>query len=144
MQYVATCENPVDIHVSVSVCTEFSTVFMANEVINFNVSELRDWLENKDDITEDILDVLQTNRVNGRTLVELTENDLKEFFPILGDRKALQRIVTSLKPKAQIVRVSVILTNREGLVYVYYSTVTCMYIYHTSICHNILECLIST
>ena len=37
-----------------------STVFMANEVINFNVSELCDWLGNKDDITEDILDVLQS------------------------------------------------------------------------------------
>ena len=52
---------------------------MANEIILLSAPELRDWLETKDDITEDILDTLETNRVNRRTLIELTENDQRAF-----------------------------------------------------------------
>ena len=80
---------------------------MANEIILLNAPELRDWLETKDDITEDILDTLETNRVNGRTLIELTENDIKELFPVLGDRKAVQRVVDSLKPQPKVCQVSI-------------------------------------
>ena len=80
---------------------------MANEIILLNAPELRDWLETKDDITEDILDTLETNRVNGRTLIELTENDIKELFPVLGDRKAVQRVVDSLKPQLKVCQVSI-------------------------------------
>ena len=83
------------------------TVIMANEIILFNARELRDWLETKDDITGDILDSLETNRVNGRALIELSENDLKELFPILGDRKAVQRVVDRLKPQQKVHQVSV-------------------------------------
>ena len=80
---------------------------MANEIILLNAPELHDWLETKDDITEDILDTLETNRVNGRTLIELTENDIKELFPVLGDRKAVQRVVDSLKPQLKVCQVSI-------------------------------------
>ena len=79
---------------------------MANEIILLSAPELRDWLETKDDITEDILDTLETNRVNGRTLIELTENDIKELFPILGDRKAVQRVVDIFKPQPKVGQVS--------------------------------------
>ena len=87
-------------------CVQAFTVFMANEIILFNAPELRDWLETKDDITEDILDTLETDRVNGRTLFELIENDIKEIFPVLGDRKAVQRVVDSLKPQPKVGQVS--------------------------------------
>ncbi len=66
--------------------------------------ELRDWLETKD---EDILEILETNRVNGRILIELTEEDIKELFPVLGDRKAVQRVVDRLKPQPKACQVSV-------------------------------------
>lgn len=45
--------------------------------------------------------------VNGRALIELSENDLKELFPILGDRKAVQRVVDRLKPQQKVHQVSV-------------------------------------
>ena len=88
-------------------CRHLYTVFMANEIILFNAPELRDWLETKDDITADILDTLETNRVNGRALIELSANDLKELFPILGDRKAVQRVVDRLKPQQKVHQVTV-------------------------------------
>ena len=94
------------------------TVIMANEITCLNAPELRDWLETKDDITGDILDTLETNRVNGRTLIELTENDIKELFPILGDRKAVQRVVDRLKPQPKVCQVSVFESYWLGLVLV--------------------------
>lgn len=73
-----TCELD-DENLVLILCVQAFTVFMANEIILFNAPELRDWLETKDDITEDILDTLETNRVNGRTLFELIANDIRDF-----------------------------------------------------------------
>ena len=67
----------------------------------FTVTELCNWLEDKEDITEDIITIVETNHVNGKTFVDLSDDDLKELFSLFGDRKAVQRIVASLKPQPQ-------------------------------------------
>ena len=72
-----------------------------DEVQKFTVTELCSWLEGKEDITEDIITAIETNRVNGKTFVDLSDDDLKELFSLFGDRKAVQRIVASLKPQPQ-------------------------------------------
>ena len=82
-----------------------ATLHMAsfNEIKNFSVVDLCNWLEAKEDITTEIITNMETNRVNGRTFVDLNEADLREMFPALGDRKAVQRIVHSTNPGPQIV-----------------------------------------
>jgi len=77
-----------------------------DEIQKFTVTELCSWLESKEDITEDIISAVETNRVNGKTFVDLSDGDLKELFSVFGDRKAVQRIVESLKPQPQPPRVS--------------------------------------
>jgi len=72
-----------------------------DEIQKFTVTELCSWLEGKEDITEDIISAVETNRVNGKTFVDLSDGDLKELFSVFGDRKAVQRIVESLKPQPQ-------------------------------------------
>ena len=62
-----------------------------DEVQKFTVTELCSWLEDKEDITEDIITAI----VNGKTFVDLSDDDLKELFSLFGDRKA------SLKPQPQ-------------------------------------------
>ena len=57
-----------------------------DEIQKFTVMELSSWLEDK----EDIITVIETNRVNGKTFVDLSDDDLKELFSLFGDRKAVQ------------------------------------------------------
>ena len=71
------------------------------EIQKFTETEHCSWLEDKEDITEDIITVIETNHVNGKTFVDLSDDDLKELFSLFGDRKAVQRIVASLKPQPQ-------------------------------------------
>ena len=82
-----------------------------DEVQKFTVTELCSWLEDKEDITEDIITAIETNRVNGKTFVDLSDSDLKELFSLFGDRKAVQRIVASLKPQPQPHQVRPIMFN---------------------------------
>ena len=64
-------------------------------------------LANEFDMTEDITSVLEANRVNGETFLSLTEADLKELYPLLGQRKAVQRIVGNFTPRPSVVTLDV-------------------------------------
>ena len=79
----------------------------ASEVRNFGVLELCDWLEDKEDITAEITDVMKRNRVNGKTFLDLTEADLKELFPLMGERKTVQRIAAHFIPHPPVVSLDV-------------------------------------
>lgn len=70
------------------------------DVLGYSVAELADWLQtqNSEELNEDIITTIETSRINGKTFVDLNERDLAELFPILGDRKAISRLVASLKP----------------------------------------------
>ena len=78
------------------------------DILMFSVPELCEWLyeELKDDVREDCIQMqaLRSNRVNGRTFLDLTEDDLKELCPLLGERKAVYRIVERLRPEVCSVR----------------------------------------
>jgi DNA-binding ferritin-like protein (Dps family) len=56
-----------------------------DEIQKFTVTELSSWLEDKKDITEDIITVVETNYVNGKTFVDLSDDDFKELFSLFGD-----------------------------------------------------------
>ena len=54
-----------------------------NEIKSFSVDELCSWLEGKEDITADTIATMERNHINGRTFIDLNENDLKEMFPVI-------------------------------------------------------------
>ena len=76
------------------------------DVSKLSVSELCDWLfeQLENDVGGDCIQAMQENQVNGRAFVDLTESDLKELCPLLGERKAIQRLVLKLQPQTVLVR----------------------------------------
>ncbi len=49
----------------------------------------------QEEIGEATLEAIRSNRLNGRSLLELTEKELAELVPMLGDRKVVQRFINS-------------------------------------------------
>ena len=70
------------------------------EVEHLAVNELCDLLSQRlqDEVGEATLSAIRENRVNGRSLLELTERELAELVPLLGDRKAIKRFIDSYTP----------------------------------------------
>lgn len=66
----------------------------------FNCEELAEFLSVRlgEEISDDSVVALRDNRVNGRTFLELTDDDLRDVIKPLGDRKTLRRLIDSYKP----------------------------------------------
>lgn len=62
---------------------------------DFGIEELCDFLSSSGKLSEDTIEKFRYNRISGSTFFELNEADLKELPPILGDRKAVQRMIAS-------------------------------------------------
>ena len=60
-------------------------------VLAFSDQELYEWLfvKLKDEVGEESIEEMRIQRVNGRSFLELTEDDLREMVPLLGERKAI-------------------------------------------------------
>ena len=73
------------------------------DVLKLFVPDLCDWLfkQLEDDVGGDCIQAIRENQVNGMAFVDLTESDLKE---LLGEQKAIQRIVNRLQPQTALVR----------------------------------------
>ena len=65
---------------------------------DFDVEELCDFLASSGDISEDGINNFRTNRIGGSIFLELNAADLKELLPLLGDRKLVQKLISSYKP----------------------------------------------
>ena len=65
------------------------------DVLKLSVPDLCDWLFERleDNVGVDCIQAIRENQVNGMAFVDSTESDLKELCPLLGERKAIQRIV---------------------------------------------------
>lgn len=63
------------------------------------MEELCDYLGNQE-LHQDVIAVIEENRLTGMDFVELSSAHLKELFPVLGTRMAVQRLVASLAPKS--------------------------------------------
>lgn len=72
-----------------------------SEILSFSCDQLYEWLLNglKDDVGDESIEELRMQRVNGRSFLELTEEDLREMFPLIGERKAVQRLINAYSPK---------------------------------------------
>lgn len=64
---------------------------------NFIISEL------ENDVSNESLDVIRSNRINGKVFLTLTDNDLKEIISLLGERKAIKSIINYYKAKDKAV-----------------------------------------
>ena len=70
------------------------------DVEKLDCEELAEFLSERagEEISDDTVFALRDSRVNGKTFLELTDDDLREVIKPLGDRKSLRRLVDSYKP----------------------------------------------
>ena len=69
------------------------------ELEKFSCDELSDYLKKTNQLSNSAIEILQENRVDGVIFLELTDNDLREIIPTLGDRKHLLKIIATYQPK---------------------------------------------
>ena len=69
------------------------------EFEGFNCSDLVDHLSCvlPDEVGSETFEKLKKNKITGRTFLELDDGDLREVASLLGERKALKRIILSYK-----------------------------------------------
>ena len=61
-------------------------------MLAFSCNQLYAWLLTnlKDKVGEESIEELRFQRINGSTFLELTDDDLQELFPLIGEQKAIQ------------------------------------------------------
>lgn len=66
----------------------------------FNKEELHLYLVDKlgEEIGGDTLDTFEEQKITGKAFLELDDNDLRELVPLIGERKAVKRLIASFKP----------------------------------------------
>ncbi len=71
------------------------------EFERLNATEVKEFLVDllHDEVQEESLAVLEDNRVSGKTFFKLDDEDLREIFPLMGERKAIKRTIEEHKPK---------------------------------------------
>ena len=69
---------------------------------DFGTEELCDFLSTSGDISEDGINNFRTNRISGSTVFTLDAADLKELLPVLGDRKIVQKLISSYQPSEPV------------------------------------------
>ena len=71
---------------------------------DFDVEELCDFVASTGNVSEGGLQNFQKNLICGSTFFDLDATDLKELFPLIGDRKAVQKLIVSYHPIKENVR----------------------------------------
>lgn len=69
------------------------------EIESMNVQELKQFVSDNGDFLQDSLDNLEENRVSGKTFLTLDDDELREMFPRLGERKAFKNLINTYQPK---------------------------------------------
>lgn len=74
-----------------------------SEIENLTAKELRQLISMRDrEILEDSLDSLERNRISGKRFLLLEEDELRELFPLVGERKAIKNLIDSYRSNAQV------------------------------------------
>ena len=70
------------------------------EILTFSCDQLYEWLLTslKDEVGDEPIEEIRCQRINGAAFLELSE-DLRELFPLIGERKAAQQQINRFKPK---------------------------------------------
>ena len=67
-----------------------------NPVSEMTCNEFTDFLM-KEGFHEDVISSFSSNRICGATFCSLTEEDLKELLPVIGDRARVRRLLLDVK-----------------------------------------------
>lgn len=66
-----------------------------SEIESLNFNELKEFLSTKlnNEVSQESLNNLETNRVSGKTFFQLDDGELSQLFPLIGERKAVKRLI---------------------------------------------------
>lgn len=67
--------------------------WLVDEIQMFTVTKLCNWLGNREDITEDIITIVETNCLNGKTFADLSDDDLTELLSLLAIEKQYKELL---------------------------------------------------
>lgn len=69
--------------------------------MTFSCDQLYEWLLTslKDEVGDEPIEEVRCQRINGAAFLELSEDDIRELFPLIGERKAVQRQINRFKSK---------------------------------------------
>ena len=70
------------------------------EIERFSIEELCEFLRKRNIVCAATLQNLESNRIDGLSFFELSDDDLAELAPPSGDRKAIRRTINSYLPAA--------------------------------------------
>lgn len=76
----------------------------AENIDSWSVDDLCDYIysEVEHEQGEAIIPVLRENRINGKTFTKLKTDDLKELFPVVGDRLEVSLALEKLTAKPKV------------------------------------------
>ena len=71
------------------------------EILAFSCDQLYKWLLMvlKDKVGDEPIEGVKFQRINGALFLELSDDDLRELFPLIGERNAVQWQINRFKPK---------------------------------------------
>lgn len=72
---------------------------MELDVGSLSVEELCDVLSNKG-LSEEVVKAIETNKVGGRAFLALTDEHIKEMFPLIGERIAVKQQIVDFGGRA--------------------------------------------
>ena len=75
------------------------------EAYSWSTDELCDMVVAQVDDSERIISTLRENKITGRTFLILEDDDLKELFPVIGDRLELSIMLKNLTKESKVCRV---------------------------------------
>ena len=65
------------------------------DVEKYDCQQLSDYLLSSG-IREEVTEAFQANLINGEAFLELSEEDLKELLPVIGDRILIRKLLKKL------------------------------------------------
>lgn len=76
---------------------------MEVSVVRYSVEELSEFLLFKE-LDDDIVDTLSKNKIGGKEFMALTDDLLREMFPIVGERVKVRKLIDEISGKPEEVR----------------------------------------
>lgn len=74
-------------------------IIMAMEM-NYSVEELKEFLLFKE-LDDDVVETISKNKIGGKEFMALTDDLLREMFPIVGERVKVKRLIDELSGKPE-------------------------------------------
>ena len=100
--------------------------------MRLNTEELCEFLAMKlgSEVAEETVNTVRSNRISARSFLDLKEDDLKELTPLMGDRKALFRLI---KLYSSIVSLSAFSVSEQAVAmsssYTYFCTLVTLHFF---------------